>query len=182
MLRILALLLCLWPALSRAQEQAVLVADRLAITGNDVLVAEGNVEVLYQGRRLSAKRIVYDRAADRLVIDGPIVLADDSGTFILADQADLSADLADGILTSARLVLNRQLQLASSEMMRIGGRYTRLGRTVASSCKVCAGDPTPLWEIRPDARHRFPDPGTGLVLGPGNRAEGALFHPPWSQP
>ena len=148
MLRILALLLCLWPALSRAQEQAVLVADRLAITGNDVLVAEGNVEVLYQGRRLSAKRIVYDRAADRLVIEGPIVLADASGTFILADQADLSADLADGILTSARLVLNRQLQLASSEMMRIGGRYTRLGRTVASSCKVCAGDPTPLWEIR----------------------------------
>ena len=146
---LLALLtLLLWPLSALAQDQAALVADRLAITGNDVLVAEGNVEVLFQGRRLTARRIVYDRAADRLVIDGPIVLADATGTFILADQADLSADLADGILTSARLVLNRQLQLASSEMMRIGGRYTRLGRTVASSCKVCAGSPTPLWEIR----------------------------------
>jgi LPS-assembly protein len=142
------ILLLLWPLSAAAQDQAALVADRLAITGNDVLVAEGNVEVLFQGRRLTARRIVYDRAADRLVIDGPIVLADDTGTFVLADQADLSADLADGILTSARLVLNRQLQLASSELMRIGGRYTRLGRTVASSCKVCAGDPTPLWEIR----------------------------------
>jgi LPS-assembly protein len=149
MARILALLFALlMPAFAWAQEQAALVADRLAITGNDVLVAEGNVEVLYQGRRLTAKRIVYDRAADRLVIDGPIVLSDATGTFILADQADLSADLADGILTSARLVLNRQLQMASSEMMRIGGRYTRLGRTVASSCKVCTGSPTPLWEIR----------------------------------
>ncbi len=149
MLRILALLIVLcWPVSAVAQDQAALVADRLAITGNDVLVADGNVEVLFQGRRLTAKRIVYDRAADRLVIDGPIVLADATGTFVLADQADLSADLADGILTSARLVLNRQLQMASSEMMRIGGRYTRLGRTVASSCKVCAGNPTPLWEIR----------------------------------
>jgi LPS-assembly protein len=148
MARILVLLLLLWPAIALAQDQAALIADRLAITGNDVLVAEGNVEVLYQGRRLTAKRITYDRAADRLVIDGPLVLTDDSGTFILADQADLSADLNDGILTSARLVLNRQLQMAASEMMRIGGRYTRLGRTVASSCKVCAGNPTPLWEIR----------------------------------
>ena len=142
------ILVLLWPVPALAQEQAALVADRLAITGNDVLIAEGNVEVLYQGRRLTAKRIVYDRAADRLVIDGPIVLSDATGTFILADQADLSADLADGILTSARLVLNRQLQMASSEIMRIGGRYTRLGRTVASSCKICAGSPTPLWEIR----------------------------------
>jgi len=149
MVRIVALLfVLLWPLSTLAQEQAALVADRLAITGRDVLVAEGNVEVLYKGRRLTARRIVYDRAADRLVIDGPIVLSDASGTFILADQADMSADLADGILTSARLVLNRQLQMASSELMRIGGRYTRLGRTVASSCKVCAGNPTPLWEIR----------------------------------
>ncbi|MGQ0566994.1 MAG: LPS-assembly protein LptD [Gemmobacter sp.] len=149
MVRLLALVLLLfWPLSLAAQEEAALVADRVAIAGNDVLVAEGNVEVLYQGRRLTAKRITYDRAADRLVIEGPIVLADTSGTFVLADQADLSADLADGILTSARLVLNRQLQMASSELMRIGGRYTRLGPTVASSCKVCAGSPTPLWEIR----------------------------------
>jgi len=71
MVRILALLfVLLWPLSTLAQEQAALVADRLAITGRDVLVAEGNVEVLYKGRRLTAKRIVYDRAADRLVIDG----------------------------------------------------------------------------------------------------------------
>jgi LPS-assembly protein len=142
------LLILFWPLAAAAQDRAVLVADRLSISGNDELVAEGSVEVLYRGRRLTARRILYDRAADRLVIEGPIILADDKGTFVLADQADLSADLANGILTSARLVLNRQLQMAASEMMRIGGRYTRLGRTVASSCKVCAGDPTPLWEIR----------------------------------
>ncbi|MFN4158384.1 MAG: LPS-assembly protein LptD [Gemmobacter sp.] len=142
----LLVMLLPWPAL--AQGPASLVADRLSITGGDVLVAEGNVEVFQDGRRLRAARITYDRAADRLRIEGPIVLTDDGGTFLLADQAEMSGDLTEGILRSARLVLNRQLQLASSEVQRIGGRYTRMGRTVASSCKICAGDPTPLWEIR----------------------------------
>src|SRR5690606_15477514 len=31
---------------------------------------------------------------------------------------------------------------------RIDGRYTRLTQSVASSCEVCAGNPTPVWEIR----------------------------------
>ncbi|MGL4320040.1 MAG: LPS-assembly protein LptD, partial [Paracoccaceae bacterium] len=52
------------------------------------------------------------------------------------------------ILTSARVVLNQQLQLAANQVQRVGGRYTQLGQTVASSCKICEGDPTPLWEIR----------------------------------
>ncbi len=145
---LLALLLLLlpWPAL--AQAPASLVADSVAITGQDVLVAEGNVEVFHDGRRLRARRITYDAATDRLRIEGPILLTDDTGSFILADAADLSADLTDGVLQSARLVLNRQLQLAASEVQRIGGRYVRLGRTVASSCRICEGDGTPLWEIR----------------------------------
>ena len=56
--------------------------------------------------------------------------------------------MSEGILTSARLVLNQQLQLAASKMMRVAGRYTALQTVTASSCKVCKGDPTPLWEIR----------------------------------
>ncbi len=146
---VLALMLSVAAPLWAQDVPATLVADRLAITGADTLVAEGSVEVFYQGRRLRARRITYDRAADKLLIDGPIVLTDAvSGDVVLADEAELSGDLRDGILRSARLVLDQQLQLAASEMMRIGGRYTRLGRTVASSCKVCAGSPTPLWEIR----------------------------------
>ena len=131
-----------------AQDLASLVADRVEITGTSRLIADGDVEIFFKGRRLKAQRIVYDKATDRLQITGPIVLVDDTGSFILASQADLSADLADGVLQSARLVLNQQLQLASTEVQRIGGRYTRLGRTVASSCQVCAANPTPLWEIR----------------------------------
>ncbi|SEN06599.1 LPS-assembly protein [Pseudorhodobacter antarcticus] len=152
-MRRFALLLCVllmgpMAAQAPAMDLASLVADRVSIAGNDTLVADGNVEIFHKGTRLKASQITYDRAADLLTIAGPIVLTDNAGTLILADQAALSADFTEGVLQSARLVLDQQLQLAASEMMRIGGRYTSLNNTVVSSCKVCASNPTPLWEIR----------------------------------
>ncbi|NHB77314.1 LPS-assembly protein LptD [Rhodobacter calidifons] len=135
------------PAL--AQDRATLVSDSLRITGDTRLIAEGNVEVFFKGRRLKASRIVFDQQTDRLEISGPIVLTEETGqTLILASQAELAADLSEGILSSARLVLNQQLQLAANRMVRVAGRYTALQSVAASSCKVCEGDPTPLWEIR----------------------------------
>lgn len=148
LLALLATLLCLTlPAL--AQDQATLVSDSLQITGDTRLIADGNVEVFFKGNRLKASRIVFDQATNRLEITGPLVLTEESGnTIILASQADLSADLSEGILTSARLVLNQQLQMAANRIVRVAGRYTALQTVAASSCKVCEGDPTPLWEIR----------------------------------
>lgn len=148
LLALFALLLTLaLPA--QAQDSATLVSDSLEITGDTRLIADGNVEVFFKGRRLKAQRIVFDQATDRLEITGPIVLTEESGeTLILASQAELAADLSEGILTSARLVLNQQLQMAANRIMRVSGRYTALQTVTASSCKVCKGNPTPLWEIR----------------------------------
>ena len=149
-MRALLVILLVWlaapPAL--AQDDATLVADKVFLNADRTLTAEGAVEVLYQGARLTASRIVYDSATETLTIDGPIRLTEGGGTVILADQAQLSRDLSDGILKSARMVMRDQLQLAANELRRVGGRYTQLTRVVASSCQVCASNPRPLWEIR----------------------------------
>jgi LPS-assembly protein len=89
-----ALALCVGPAL--AQDVATLVADRVEILGDKVLVAEGDVEVLQRGITLTASRVTFDAARDILSIEGPIMLSDGSGTRVLADQAELSADLRNG--------------------------------------------------------------------------------------
>lgn len=130
-------------------ERATLVADSLQIAGDSKLIAQGGVEVFFQGRRLTAERIVYDQKAGRLTIEGPIRLTEEDGkTVILASQADLAADMTEGLLKSARVVLNNQLQMAATEARRFGGRYLQLDNAVASSCRVCAGSETPLWELR----------------------------------
>lgn len=149
-MRRLLIALMLWlttlPAL--AQDRATLVADSLLIEADARLIASGHVEIFFRGQRLTASRIIYDRKADRLIIEGPLVLSDGSGTVLLADQAELSGDLSEGILISARMVFDQQLQIAAADIQRVAGRYTAMRQVAASSCRVCAGNPTPLWELR----------------------------------
>ena len=144
---LITFLLCLLPFTSQAQGVATLVADNVAVEDGARLVASGNIEVLYDGTRLSAGRIVFDQTTDRLIIEGPIFIQSPDGTILTADRASLDPQLENGILQSARLVLNQQLQLAANQIDRAEGRYSQLYKTAVTSCRIC-GDQAPLWEIR----------------------------------
>jgi LPS-assembly protein len=137
-------------AIPSSDELATLLADRVSIRNQNELVAEGNVEVFYKSNRLSAKRVIYDQKADKLYLEGPIRLVQpgQSQAVILASQAELSSDLQNGILLSARMVMARELQLAAARIERRDGAITIMDKVVASSCEVCRTNPTPLWEIR----------------------------------
>lgn len=150
------LLLCLalfWTSPLMAQDTelpATLIADAIRFDGpTETITATGSVEIFYEDAVLRAGTIRYDGRADTLEVGGPIELIDESGRVIfLAEFAELSSDFQDGVLRSARLVLDRELQIAATEINRSEGRYTQLYQTVASSCEVCEDNPTPLWEIR----------------------------------
>ena len=132
---------------STLAQVASLVADRVRVEGAGI-VAEGNVVVYYEGARLTATRVEYDSTTGQLSIIGPITLTDENGTVFLADAAELSSDLKNGVLESARVVLDQQLQIAAAEINRVAGRYTQMTKVVASSCQVCGHRPIPLWAIR----------------------------------
>lgn len=134
----------------RAQDTglATLVADRLFIEGAERLVAEGNVEMLLRNARLQANRVVYDRATDTLTVEGPIVLSQGEETVILAEQAELAGNLETGLIRSARVVFDQQLQIAAGSVVRRDERFTEMTAVVASSCEVCSETATPLWDIR----------------------------------
>ncbi|MGB3179192.1 MAG: LPS assembly protein LptD [Albidovulum sp.] len=145
---LLAILIWIAALPAMAQDQATLIADRVYLSADNTLTADGAVEVFYKGARLTAERVIYNKVTDELTITGPIRLTEGDDTLILADAAELSRDFRDGVLSGARLVLNQKLQLAAVELSRVGGRYTQLNRVVASSCEVCPSNPVPLWEIR----------------------------------
>jgi len=131
-----------------AGEFATLVADSLYLDGPDRLIAEGNVEALMRRTRLQARRVIYERASGRLVIEGPIVLTEGDEVVILADQAELSEGFTQGLIRSARVVYDQQLQIAAHSINRVDARFTEMNSVIASSCEICASRPTPLWEIR----------------------------------
>lgn len=144
--------LCVLPFAALAQETplrpAVLVADQVFITRDRTLVAQGNVEAFQGEVRLRANAIRYSQQDGSLVIEGPIVLQDGDDTVILADAAELSAGLRDGLLTGARLILNQKLQLAATQIDRVDGRYSQLYKTAVTSCQICETGEAPLWQIR----------------------------------
>ena len=144
---IMAICLLLMPLAAHAQMAATLVADSVWIEGDNRLVAEGAVEALYDGTRLRASRVTYDRAADRLTVEGPLVLTGATGELLLADSARLDPRFQTGLLLGARLVLEQQLQLAANRVDRVDGRYTQLTKTAITSCAVCSGR-APIWSIR----------------------------------
>ncbi|WP_368484683.1 LPS-assembly protein LptD [Salipiger sp. HF18] len=131
-------------------EPALLVADSVFVEDSSRLIASGNVEALHDGLRLTATRILFDQDKGTLTIEGPIRITDETGNLLLADAAEMNEGLRDGMLKGARMVMDDQLQLASVEAQRVGGRYTQLSRVAVTSCQVCGRNEVPLWQIRAD--------------------------------
>lgn len=127
-----------------------LVADEILFDEvQGTLTAQGQVEIYQGARTLTASRIVYDSRTERIVAEGPLSLRDGDGTVLLADAAELDADLREGIVRGARaLIGGRSGTLAAARGERIDGRYSVLSRAVYTACEVCAAAPVPLWQIR----------------------------------
>ncbi len=151
MRRVYAIIVGFWLGLcvsaATAQQAVTLLADQVTVQGSSILTATGNVEVFFGDTQLQASQVVYDQTNDQLRIVGPIALRQGDQLTILADAAELDPQLQNGILQSARMVLNQQVQLAAAEINLVDGRYTQLTKVAATSCHVC-GDRPPLWQIR----------------------------------
>ena len=145
-----ALVACLVVVAQPAQAQgaATLMADQVFVDARGRLVASGAVEVWHGSVRLRADRVVYDRSDNSLDVQGQIMLSDGPDMVILGESAQLSQALRAGLITSARMVLNQQLQMTAERIERDQNGQSHLYQVVASSCPVCATNPNPLWEIR----------------------------------
>ncbi len=142
------LLTLLFGQMAHAAEPTVLVADKIFIRPDGVLVAEGNVEAHQGDLSLTANRVTFNGSTNALNVIGPIKLHDGDTVTIIADSAKLDPQLIEGMMKGARLVLDQQLQIAAVELNRSEGRYTQLYKTVATSCRICGEDSAPIWQIR----------------------------------
>ncbi len=129
-------------------EPALLVADKIFITPDRKLVAEGNVEAYQGDTKLSASSVAYDRETGELTLEGPIRIDQGGQSTVLADSAQLDSGIQNGLLTGARMVFDQQVQIASVQATRAAGRYTQFSKVAATSCHVCTDGRPPLWQIR----------------------------------
>ncbi|MDE0784772.1 MAG: LPS-assembly protein LptD, partial [Planktomarina sp.] len=130
-----------------AQQVANLIANKIEIAPNGVLIASGSVVVWLGDTQIAASKISFASNVDELNITGPIHLTDGTGTVILADQATLANNLSQGIIQSARIILSQKVQIATTQISRVNSRYSQAYNVAATSCFICKSE-VPLWQIR----------------------------------
>ena len=114
-----------------------MIADRIEIAPDGDLIASGDIEIFYGAENLIAEDIRYDTETETLNVTGSILYTDENGDTIEAEFAELSRDLQNGLLKSARIMLENQLELQAAEMERIDGITAELRGVAATSCISC---------------------------------------------
>ena len=112
-----------------------IIADRIEIAPVGDLIASGDIEIIHGAENLIAEEIRYD--TETLNVAGPILYTGENGHTIEAKFAELSRDLQNGLLKSARIMLENQLELQAAEMERIDGITAELRGVAATSCISC---------------------------------------------
>ncbi len=139
MRRALALFVLL--ALALAAEVKVTQAARLFLTGDGrTVVLEGDpVALEYDGRRIEARRVVYDREKRRLLLSGRVRYTDAEGRLLEAES--LVLDLEDEALIAVEIRLQDQaLEFRAPSACKSEGQI-KLKASYFSPCLPCGQDP-----------------------------------------
>ena len=153
-----ALLACLSPiAIAQSapdervadEPQVALDADNIyVIDSENTIVAEGNVQVIYEGRTLTADKLVYHRDTDRVRATGNVVILDPDGTQRFADEIETDSSLGDGYAIGFSTRMTNGGTATAASAVRESGGANVLDRVVYTACELCEGDTTPTWALR----------------------------------
>lgn len=115
-----------------------------------IVVARGNVEIIYGPRSLLANKVTYNQKTDVVTADGNVSMTDETGKVLFGDKIEITGDLKDGVIYNIGLVLEDKSRVAGNGARRSNGVVTEVNHAVYSPCNLCEEDPTaaPLWQIK----------------------------------
>jgi len=132
-------------------EQMLLEADTL-IYDNDQerVTAAGSVQIEYNGNRIVAQRVTYDRRTGRVIATGNVELVDPQGTRIYSDEIDITEDFREGFLNALRVETANKTYFAAESAQRRNGTTTLFNNGVYTACEPCEDKPgkPPIWRVK----------------------------------
>lgn len=133
-----------------SDDQLGFAADALEYDSNsEIVTASGNVQLLREGNRLRADKVVWNRTSGKVEALGNVSVTDPEGNIAYGDRFDVTDTLKDGAVDNMLLVLQSGGRLAAVKGERINGVYT-LHKAAYTGCAVedskgCPKEPT--WQI-----------------------------------
>ncbi|BAI97387.1 LPS-assembly protein LptD [Sphingobium sp. TA15] len=132
-------------------DQIGFAADALEYdSDSEVVTASGNVQLLREGNRLRADKVVWNRTTGKVEATGNVSVTDPEGNIAYGDRFDVTDSLQDGMVRNMLLVLQSGGRLAAADGQRVNGVYT-LRKAAYTGCAVedhegCPKEPT--WQIK----------------------------------
>lgn len=131
-------------------------------TESGVVTFRGHVEIDRNGRIVTADTVTYDSNKDIATADGHVVMMAPDGNVAFARHAVLTDQMKNGVFDafSARLGANGRFAAVRARREK-NGTITVGTRTAFTPCKICAKNPTPVWQVNAmtavhdDATHRI---------------------------
>jgi LPS-assembly protein len=145
----------------QAKEDVLLRAKILTEdTKNNILIAEGDVEVRVGQRALRADRLVYDRDKQTMRAQGKVQIVAENGSVQFADEFEVDEDFRNGFATRFSARLGGNAVATASSAIRSEGTINSLEQVVG--CPICEGkEGTPTWELR--ARRAVQNQDTQMI-------------------
>lgn len=140
-------------AASVSPDAEMLLEADTVIYDNDrnTITAVGGVRIDYDGNRLVAQRITYDRATSRLIASGQVEIVDQQGTRFQSDEIDVTDDFGEAFVRTLRVQTADNVYFAADSAERSdGGALTTFNRGVYTACEACEDDPSrpPVWRVK----------------------------------
>lgn len=140
------------PAAEPAKKDRLLVEAKQLVYNKDtnVVSAEGNVQLYYQGRTLEADKVIYNRTSNRVYAEGNAKLTEADGSVSYGDRFDLTDDFKNGFIDSLTAISKDKTTLTSPRVERADGETTILDKATYTACEPCKDHPEkpPLWQVR----------------------------------
>ncbi len=116
---------------------------------NDVVMANGNAQVYYQGRVLEADRVIYNQKDKRVFAEGHVRMTETDGTISHAERLELTDDFKTGFIDSLKTDTADSTHISSPRVERVEGD-TVFDKGIYTACDACKDDPSkpPFWQVR----------------------------------
>ena len=132
-------------------------ADTINVDQGGNLFAEGNVLVQHGDNKIRAKALKFNKKTKEIKFTEIRDLEDGNAISLSAEEAVISSDLSEGIISAANLVLDKSIKIQTGEVRLKNGHISSVsGISRVTSCEECDGK-EPNWYLSASSAKRDHD-------------------------
>lgn len=111
-----------------------------------IITAQGNVEILYNGMRMTTDKVVYDQNADTLTAIGNVKMYTADGVVVDGTRVSLSDNMTVGEMNNVKVLMKDKSHATAKYFIKKNNHTKVMRHATYTACDICEGK-SPLWHV-----------------------------------